>query len=444
MPGHSTTAAPFRLKAEATQQANKMKTRHIRFVDAAAIVVVTAFLATAGCDRERLEPAVAAQTTIDVTTLTVTTADLPEIYDAGGVVRARTTATITGRLLAPVLEVLVSPGSSVHRGQVLVRLEDRDLAAQQRRAVAGHDAAEQGGRAAEAEREAARSALALVTAHHRRMSLLHERRSATDDELDQAVAALRTAEARVAAANARVAEAAAALAAASANADAARAGASWAVITAPFDGVLTEKLVEPGNMAAPGMPLLRMEEGGAMRVDVRLDESRAGGVKVGDEVDVLLDDIADRVGAARPAFQNTPATGRRFAGCVIEIARAVEAGAHAFLVKIDLPPQLRVPSGTFAHVYFSGPLRHVVIVPRAALVRRGQLTSVFVADGDRVRLRLVSAGDVAHGFSPSALEVLSGLDAGERVVINPPPSLRDSAHVRVLSGVAGTRDGGPS
>lgn len=421
-----------------------MKTRHIRFVDAGAIVAVTALLATAGCDRERLEPTVAAQTTIEVTTLMVTSADLPEIYDAGGVVRARTTATITSRLLAPVLEVHVSPGSRVHRGQVLARLEDRDLTAQQRRAVAGHDAAEQGGRAAEAEREAARSAIALATAHHKRIALLHERRSATDDELDQAVAALRASEARVAAANARVAEAAAALAGASANADAARAGASWAVMTAPFDGVLTEKLVEPGNMAAPGMPLLRMEEDGAMRVDVRLDESRAAGVKVGDDVDVLLDRAADPGGVARPAFQNTTTTARRFTGCVAEIARAAEAGAHAFLVKIDLPPDLRVPSGTFAHVYFSGLSRNVLVVPQTALVRRGQLTSVFVVDGDRVRLRLVSAGDVAQGSSASVLEVLSGLDAGDRVVIDPPPGLRDRAHVRILSGVAGARDGGPS
>ena len=421
-----------------------MNAQHIRLIDAAAIVAVTALLATAGCDRERLEPTVAAYTTIDVTTLPVASADLPEIYDAGGVVRARTTATITSRLLAPILEVHISPGSSVHRGQVLVRLEDRDLTAQQRRAVAGHDAAEQGGRAAEAEREAARSALALSTAHHKRLSLLHERRSATDDELDQAVAALRASEARLAAANARVAEAAAALAGASANADAARAGASWAVITAPFDGVLTEKLVEPGNMAAPGMPLLRMEEGGAMRVDVRLDESRAGGVKVGDEVEVLLDGAADPGRVPGPAVQNTTTTARRFTGCVVEIARAAEAGAHAFLVKIDLPAGLRVPSGTFAHVYFSGPSRTVLVVPRTALVRRGQLTSVFVVDGNRVRLRLVSAGDVAQGSSASVLEVLSGLDAGDRVVIDPPPVLRDSAHVRILSGVAGARDGGPS
>jgi RND family efflux transporter MFP subunit len=410
--------------------------------DLAVLVAVAAVVAAAGCGRGRYEANAAAQPAIDVTTATVASADLPAVYDAGGVVRARTTAAITSRLLAPVLEVRVAPGASVRRGEVLVRLEDRDLTAQQRRAVAGHAAAEQGGRAAEAERDAARAALALVTAHHQRIWLLHERKSATDDELDQAVAALRAADARVASADARVAEAAAALSAASAGADAARVGASWAVITAPFDGVITEKLVEPGNMAAPGIPLLRMEQGGAMRVDVSLDESRAWVVKVGDAVDVLLDRGADSAGTEMPGVQNTEATERRVTGHVTEIARAAEAGAHAFLVKIDLPPDVRAPSGTFARARFRGPSRRVLVVPRVALVRRGQLTSVFVVDGDRVRVRLVSAGDAERrSAAASVLEVLSGLDDGEHVVVDPPPGLRDSARVRIVSGgLADARD----
>jgi RND family efflux transporter MFP subunit len=384
---------------------------------AAASVVVAA-----GCRRDSHAHGTVAQPAIDVTTATVASAEVPEVYDAGGVVRARTTAAITSRLLAPVLEVLVTPGASVHRGQVLVRLDDRDLTAQQRRAGAGHEAAEQGGRAAAADRDAARSALALATAQYTRISLLHARKSATDEELDQAVAGLRAVEARLAAADARVAEAAAALSAASASDDAARVGASWAVITAPFDGVVTEKLVEAGNMAAPGMPLVRMEQGGAMRVDVRLDESRAAGVKVGDAIDILLDD-------------GTP-TQRRVTGRVAEIARAAEAGAHAFLIKIDLPGEVRAPSGTFARALVTGPSHRALVVPRVALVRRGQLTSVFVIEGDHARLRLVSAGDAERGPAGSPLEVLSGLFIGEHVIVEPPPGLRDNARIRIVSGGA--------
>jgi multidrug efflux pump subunit AcrA (membrane-fusion protein) len=402
-----------------------MKTRHMRFGEA---IVVVSVVAAASCGRSRHEADAAAQTAIDVATATVASADLPEVYDAGGVVRARTTAAITSRLLAPVLEVRVAPGDSVRHGQVLVRLDDRDLTAQQHRAVAGHEAAEQGGRVAEGERDAARAALALATSHHSRISVLHERRSATDDELDQALAGLRAAQARMVSADARIAEAAAALSAASASADAARVSASWAVIRAPFDGIVTEKLVEPGNMAAPGMPLLRMEQGGAKRVDVRLDESRAEGVNAGDAVDVLLDHGADS---------------RRVTGRVAEIARAAEAGAHAFLVKIDLPDEAQAPSGTFARAHFSGPSHRALVVPRVALVHHGQLTSVFVVDGDRARVRLVNAGDIEYGSGAAGmLEVLSGLDAGEHVVLNPSPALRDSARVLVVDDVAAVRNRG--
>jgi hypothetical protein len=91
-------------------------------------------------------------------------------------------------------------------------------------------------------------------------------------------------------------------------------------------------------------------------------------------------------------------------------------------------------------------VRRALVVPQAALVRRGQLTSVFVVDGDRARVRLVSAGDVQHGpAAGGVLEVLSGLDAGDHVVTEPPPGLRDSARVRIATGgVARARDREPS
>ena len=211
------------------------------------------------------------------------------MYEAGGVVRARTTAAITSRLLAPVMEVRVAAGDRVRAGQVLVRLDDRNLAAEQRRASSGREVAEQAGRGASSDRRAAEAELALAAVHHKRVLMLHERKSATDDELDQAVAALRAAESRLAGADARIAEAGAGLSAATAGADAATISASWAVVTAPFDGVITEKLVEPGNMAAPGMPLLRMEQTGPLRLDVRLDESRAGAFRTGQAVEVRFD-----------------------------------------------------------------------------------------------------------------------------------------------------------
>jgi RND family efflux transporter MFP subunit len=366
---------------------------------------------------------------------TVTRGDAPRTFDAGGVVRAQTTAVITSRLLAPVIEVRVAAGDRVRAGQPLVRLDDRDLAAQSRRADSGRQAAEQGSRAAGSERDAARAALALAEATHRRIAALHGRTSATDQELDQAVAQLRAAEAGVAAAEARVAEAGAAFASSVAGAEAAGVSASWAVILAPFDGIVTETLVEAGNMAAPGTPLLRLERRGGLRLDVRLDESRAS-VVAGQDVPVLFDvPVAWRgepetaaPGVAQAAARDPDE--RTVTGRVTEVARAPDAGSHAFLVKIELPQDLQVPSGTFARARFAGPPVSALAVPRSSITRRGQLTSVFVVEDDRARLRLVSLGAPRGDL----VEVLAGLDEGERIVREPPPAMTDG--VRVTAGGA--------
>jgi hypothetical protein len=206
--------------------------------------------------------------------------------------------------------------------------------------------------------------------------------------------------------------------------------------------MVTEKLVEPGNMASPGMPLLRMEQAGSLRLDVRLDESRASGFTPGQAVDVRFDAAVVRASAetdsAPPSAsgraqdpQSRRDADRSVAGRVAEISRAGEAGAHAFLVKIDLPPDVRVPSGAFARARFAGPARRVLAVPRAAVVRRGQLTSVFVVDGEHARLRLVSTGTAVMGPGGQELvEVLAGLEDGERVIDAPSASVRDGVRVR--------------
>jgi hypothetical protein len=177
------------------------------------------------------------------------------------------------------------------------------------------------------------------------------------------------------------------------------------------------------------MPLLRMEQAGALRLDVRLDESRAGAFRTGQEVEIRFD--ADVARASSPGDQGSePVTGR-----VSEIARAAEAGAHAFLVKIELPPDVAVTSGAFARARFKGQSRRVVAVPAAAIVRRGQLTSVFVVDGEHARLRLVSVGDALFSSGGTDLvEVLAGLDEGERVIVNPAPAVRDGVRVRGAGG----------
>jgi RND family efflux transporter MFP subunit len=365
------------------------------------VPVVIAGLAFPACGA-KTKPASSERSPVPVSVATVAVTDVADTFEAGGIVQARTTATLTARILAPVRAVRVAPGDRVRTGQVLVVLDSADLGAQARSARAGALAADQAVAAAAADQQAAEATLTLARAAHERIANLHAKRSATPQELDEATAALRQAEANATAAAARAHGASSSVDRARAAADAASTTASFATITAPFDGTVTEKLVEPGNMAAPGTPLLRVEDTRGFRLDVRVDESHTSKIAAGDSVQVLLD-------------RNTP-----FEGKVTEVSRAVDADARAFLVKISLPHNAAVRSGAFGRAVFRGPVRKALTVPPAALVRRGQVTSVFAVEGGVARLRLVRV---------SGTEVLAGLSAGDVVILDPPADIADGRHV---------------
>ena len=188
-------------------------------------------------------------------------------------VEARTTATMMARILAPVLEVRSAPGDRVRSGQVLVVLDARDLAAHAQSARALALSADQATIAATSEQQAADAALTLAHATYERVAGLHAKRSATTQELDDVTGALRAAEARRAGAVARVHAAVSGAEGARAASEAAGTTETFARIAAPFDGVVTDKMVEPGNMAAPGTPLMRLEDTRGFRLEVRVDES---------------------------------------------------------------------------------------------------------------------------------------------------------------------------
>jgi multidrug resistance efflux pump len=383
---------------------NNIDRHHSGIAVATAVFLTSAALT--GCS-----PARAASATVDtaepiaVTAAQLAMTDVVTAIDSGGVVQARTTATITARLLAPVREVRVLPGDRVRKGQTLIVLDGDDLAAGTRAARSAAIAADQSARAAAAELEGAEAALDLARASHDRIAGLHSRRSATAQEFDDATATLRSAEARVAGASARALQATATVESTRAASDQAKATESFTTIAAPFDGIVTEKMVEPGNMASPGTPLLRLEDTRAFRLEVRVDESRIADIRNGDSVPVML-------GAATSLVKGT----------VVEVSRAVDADARAFLVKIELPDVPGLRSGEFGKARFGGTPRRALTVPPSAVVRRGQLTSVFVVDGDRARVRLVNL---------SESEVLAGLEESELVILSPPAGLTDGRRVSV-------------
>jgi RND family efflux transporter MFP subunit len=376
------------------------------------LVMGVGVVTLAACQTPAEQPAQAAVPAVAASLGRVELVDWASSYEVGGVVRSRQVAVVSSRVVAPVVEVRVKAGDRVTRGQVLVRLDDREAGAQATRASASATGMRLSLEAAQAERRAAESNVVLARATHDRVKGLREKNSATAQELDQVVAGLAAADARLAGAIARVAEAEAGLAAAKAGEQVAAVGASYSVLTAPFTGLVSNRQVDPGSMAAPGVPLLTIEDTSAYRLEVRVDESRAHLVAPGMAAAVRIDRVADAEDGWGQAT-------------VAEV-ESVDPGSHSFLVKLDLPALDGLRSGVFGRARVTGPPARVLAVPAAAVVRRGQLSLVYVVDAAGVaRLRMLSPGREAQG----RVEVLAGLAAGDRVVLAPPEAIADGTPI---------------
>jgi RND family efflux transporter MFP subunit len=386
---------------------------------AALSLAVGALSACGGSDHE---PGVPAHAPVAVTVVAVSEVDTAERLEGGGVVAAQESALVSSRLLATIVSVRVKAGDRVRAGDVLVTLDAQDVAEHTRQARASAVAAENALTQARAEQRAGEAEHRLATAWQKRIAELHARNSATDQERDEADARLSAAAARLAGAQAGIEGADAHLASARAALGVATATESYATVRAPFTGLITERLVDPGNLAAPGTPLLRIESDGPRQVLVRVDEARAAYVHAGDRVRVLIDAAGEH--ASHDGSLD---------GVVAEVARAIGADQRAFTVKVTLPPTVAARSGSFARVLFRGAPRRALLVPAHAIQRHGQVSSVYVVQDGIATLRLIQLG----AASPEGVEVLAGLDAGESIVTSPLAGLVDGARVAIGGAPAG-------
>ena len=347
---------------------------------------------------------------ISVRSATVCREEWPDAYEAAGTVRARSAAVISSKVMAYVRQVAVQAGDRVAEGQELITLDAQDLDANVRRAEAAE--AEVRGAFPEADNgvAGAKANLDLAQSTFQRMQELASKKSISNQEFDEASARSKSARAGYDMARARRSQLDSKLAQAGQEVRAARILQDYARIRAPFAGVVTARSVEPGNLAAPGAPLLTVEREGAYRLEASVDESRLPFVKTGQSVEVSVE-----------------ALDRRLAARVSEIVPAVDAASRAYIVRIDLPALPNLRSGMFGRAWFPVAARNVVAIPAAAAVERGQLQSVFVVEEGVARNRLITIGR----RRPAALEVLSGLSEGEKIVSPVPPGLADGARVEV-------------
>ncbi|PYT21684.1 MAG: efflux RND transporter periplasmic adaptor subunit [Acidobacteria bacterium] len=372
-------------------------------------VVFPIILCLAGCG-ESPRKVEANGMPVPVKIVTVTAEPWPEVYEAMGTVRARTAAVLSSKVMGYVHEVHANIGDHVGAGQLLVVLDAADLEASYQRADAGREEARSAIPEAENGIAAARANLELARATFKRMSDLFASKSISNQEYDQAVARLKAAEAANATAESKRVQLTCRIAQADQERSAADVQRGYAQLRAPFAGVVTAKSVEPGNLATPGAPLLTIEREEAYRLEVPVEESRLAIIRSGSKVTVTLD-----------------ALGRTIEANIGEVVPLVDAASRAYLVKIGLPaiPQLR--SGIFGRARFLVGSRTVLAVPSSAVLDRGQVQSVYTVENDAARLRIVTIGRKIA----DRVEVLSGLNAGERALSPIPVELAEGARVEI-------------
>ncbi|MEZ5354626.1 MAG: efflux RND transporter periplasmic adaptor subunit [Bryobacteraceae bacterium] len=346
---------------------------------------------------------------IAVTTRAVQPAQWPDQFEATGSVAARQSAAISARLMGYIREVRVREGDSVAPGQTLAVIDSRELATSLAQANAALAAARSGTGEADSAIAQAQANLNLATTTARRMEELLGKRSVSQQEYDEAAARVKVAESQVSMAKARRAQLDDNIRQAAQGVESANIMQSYATIQAPFAGRVTKRLADPGALASPGMPILEIEQAGGYRLEAAVEESRLSAIRRGQPVAVRLE-----------------AVGRPLTGRVGEIVPAVDAASRSFLVKIDLPAGGDLRSGLFGRAVFSLGERQVVAVPREAVITQGQVTSVFVAESNLARRRLVQLGATHEGD----VEILAGLSAGDHVIHPRPPGLEDGSPVR--------------
>lgn len=299
---------------------------------------------------------------------TVRAIRIPRAETAVGTIRAVHETSVGSKLLARVVEVHVKAGQRVKAGEVLIRLDDSDLQARLEQAKAALKAAAAARQQAAADEQRARQLLPA--------------KAVTPQEYERAATALKAAEADLHRAEEAIKEIQATL--------------DWATIRAPMDGVVIDKKVDVGDTVTPGQVLVTLFDPARMQLVANVRESLAHRLRVGQNIEVRVEGLQ-----------------KECAGTVSEIVPQAQAESRAFQVKVTGPCPAGVYTGMFGRLLIPLDEETLLVIPRKAVRRVGQIELVDVVEQGKTVRRAVRTGRTLNGD----IEVLSGLREGEHVVL---------------------------
>lgn len=336
------------------------------------LVSLTVLTGVAACGHHEAEQAPSSFDPVSVTTVAVERTTAGRAIEVRGTVQPAREANISSRAMGPVVAIHVAAGSKVSKGQKLLEIQPEATEGQLAQATGALSQAQ--------------AALALAERNYRRFEALHTEGAASDLELDMARMEYDRAEGAVKQAKGAV--------------QGATSVAGESVVRAPFDGRVVDTLVEVGDLAAPGRPLVRVESTGGQQIWLTVRETDIARLHVGQSLAVSIDARSD-LGTID--------------GIVAEIVPSADAATHTFTVKVALPG-VALRTGLSGRATITGDLTDRLVIPSAAVHPRGGLELVVVRSVDgTARTRAVTTGRELDG---DRVEVLSGLDEGEQVAVD--------------------------
>jgi RND family efflux transporter MFP subunit len=323
----------------------------------------------AGCGAE--PPPKAAAKTAAIETAAVEARDVELTYSAEAVVEAVRQSTVAAQVSGRIVELRFDVGDYVKKGEVIVRIDER--------------AAAQALAASEAQVRQAEAALRNARAEYERARQLVTQKFLSQAALDRAEAEYKTAQERVSALLA--------------GAGQARTERGFATVVAPYSGIVSARHVELGEMATPGKPLMTGFDPGTLRVTATVPQAQVAAIQAGAKARIELPSVARWIEAAS-----------------LTVIPAADPRTHTTQVRIGLPAEVRgIYPGIYARAHFVTGKKPALLVPRAAVIRRSELTAVYVVS-ESIQLRQIRLGTAGD---EKAVEVLAGLKPGERVALDP-------------------------
>ena len=321
---------------------------------------------------------------------------ITETYEAVGTIRPRTESRIDAQVTGKVLKVRVKPGDAVKKGDILITLEDRGFAAQLGGTRQGLDSARAAREEARQMVNGAKADFVKARLQYQRLEKLFTDKAISSREKEQAEAEYLASEARLKQAQEGLARSEAGVRQAQKVVEGAQITQNYTVIQASEDGEVVKRLVEPGDMAVPGKPLLILQTAGSLRFEAFVPVSLISEMRPGREMGVLIDALEQKV-----------------QGVVEEVVPSADPKTRTFLIKVGLPSVLGAYPGMFGRLLIPAGKRKAVLIPAAAVRRIGQLETVMIREGNAWRTIYVKIGH-AHG---DEVEVLSGLQGSETVAL---------------------------